>query len=972
LKSTTLYIVFIGGLLLILSACSTKKDKFLNRNFQALNTKYNVLFNGDLALEQGKIELKETYRDNFWEVLPIERMQLTEEDIEPGDTRNPNFERAEEKSIKAIQRRSMLIGGVERNYQIDEAYLLLGKSRYYDQRFVPALEAFNYILYKYPESDKIYEAKIWREKTNIRLESEALAINNLKKLMAEIKFKEEIYADANAIIAQAYWNLEQKDSAIARLKKATFHTKLEEEKARYRFITGQMFEEINKQDSAFKYYQKVIDMKRKSPRRYIIQAHVRQAKQFDYKNGDTIAFLEKFNKLIDDRENRPFLDVLHHQKALFYDNQDKDKDAIVNYNKSLRQQSEDPYLIASNYRNLAEIYFDQAKYQRAGNYYDSTLVFMTDRTKEQKSIQKKRDNLDDVIRYEGVAQRNDSILNIVALPEIERIAFFQSHIDKLKLKEEELQKKQAKEAKAKGSQREDFMGNDAVFEDKSNRSLPAPGMASANSKSGSFYFYNPATVAQGKKEFQNQWGNRTAGTYWRNQKARPGDVKPDFDEMDEEDPADAFAKKGELEEKLDVPEISVDTYLSQLPTTLKEKDSITKERNFAYYQLGMIYKEKFKEYQLAADRFEILLRSKPKERLLLPAMYHLYRTYEIINSSKALAMKDKIISQFPESRYAQLISKGNVDALAENDPNIYYAKLYKQHNKGDYREVWFKTIEAIDIYTGEEVVPKLEMLKAILAGKLFGLQEYKKGLNEIALNYPNVEEGKRAEKLITYQIPPLENLDFYQTVPNSFKIVYFAPHPLDKKSEEVKIIVEKYLKERGQDGLYVTVDIYKMSENFIVIHGLRDEENARGVASILKEYKDYKVTAPAIVISSEDYKVVQIKKNLEDYLNPDYVPKEKKTFASEPEEVIAQTNKPIQKPSTPAKGSTKPETKIIGNTPARGTLPTTTDQKGNQQGQTRNNMSQPGNSMSPPGSNMNPPGSNMNPPGMPAGNPRKP
>jgi hypothetical protein len=27
----------------------------------------------------------------------------------------------------------------EKNFQIDEAYLMLGKSRYYDQRFIPAL-----------------------------------------------------------------------------------------------------------------------------------------------------------------------------------------------------------------------------------------------------------------------------------------------------------------------------------------------------------------------------------------------------------------------------------------------------------------------------------------------------------------------------------------------------------------------------------------------------------------------------------------------------------------------------------------------------------------------------------------------------------------------------------------------------------------------------------------------------------------
>jgi hypothetical protein len=39
-------------------------------------------------------------------------------------------------------------------------------------------------------------------------------------------------------------------------------------------------------------------------------------------------------------------------------------------------------------------------------------------------------------------------------------------------------------------------------------------------------------------------------------------------------------------------------YLKQLPTTQAAIDSIGMERNKAYYQLG-IYKEKFKEYELA-------------------------------------------------------------------------------------------------------------------------------------------------------------------------------------------------------------------------------------------------------------------------------------------------------------------------------------------------------------------------------------
>lgn len=444
MKTTIIRGIFSLGFFAVLMACSTKKDKFLNRNFQALNTEFNVLYNGDIALQEGITTLKATYKDNYWEILPVERLEVKKDIALPGESKNASFERAEDKATKAIQKRSMLIGGSEKNPQIDEAYLLLGKSRYYDQRFIPALEAFNYILYKYPQSDKIYLAKIWREKTNIRLENEGLAVVNLTKLLSEIKFKNQVFADANAILSQAYINLEQKDSAISKLKIATKFTKEDEEKARYQFILGQLYESVNQPDSAFSAFQSVIDMKRKSPRQYIIQAHAKQAQQFDFKKGDTIAFLEKFNKLIEDRENRPYLDVLYHQKALFYDKQNKDKQAIAFYNKSLRSNSQDRYLIASNYRNLAELHFNNAKYQTAGNYYDSTLVVLQERTREHKAIKKKRDNLQDVIKYEGIAQRNDSILNVLALSKEDQYSFYNDYIDKIK-KEDALKAKLEKE-----------------------------------------------------------------------------------------------------------------------------------------------------------------------------------------------------------------------------------------------------------------------------------------------------------------------------------------------------------------------------------------------------------------------------------------------------------------------------------------------------------------------------------------------
>ena len=105
-------------------------------------------------------DIEDSYQDNYWAILPVERLSFSEDRFSEFNNQNANFERAEQKAIKAVQKHGMNIKGKEKNPQIDEAYLLLGKSRYYSGRFIPALEAFNYILFKYPGSSNINSAKI--------------------------------------------------------------------------------------------------------------------------------------------------------------------------------------------------------------------------------------------------------------------------------------------------------------------------------------------------------------------------------------------------------------------------------------------------------------------------------------------------------------------------------------------------------------------------------------------------------------------------------------------------------------------------------------------------------------------------------------------------------------------------------------------------------------------------------------------
>lgn len=865
MKNNTLKYALVIGFLFFMLACSTNRNTFVSRNSHALSTEYNILYNGGLAYDKGLVELKSTYNDNFWETLPIERIQLDADELMPGQAKNANFELAETKAIKAIQKHSMNIYGSEYNPQMDEAHLLLGKARYYDQRFIPALEAFNYILYKYPSSDKIYEAKIWREKTNIRLDNDALAVNNLKKLLKEIKFKNQIFADANASLAQAFLNLKEKDSAVAKIKLAITFTKLKEEKARYRFILAQIYEEIGYKDSAFVAYQSVIDMKRKAPRQYVIQAHAKQARQFDFKNGDTAVFLRKYRKLLADRENRPYLDVIHHQVGLFFDQEKQTDAAIKQYTKSIKLKSRDNYLVASNYRNLAELYFDKAKYETAGKYYDSTLVQLNPKSKEFKQIKRKRENLVDVIKYEGIATKNDSIIKVLALTTNEREAYYENYIAKLKIADEQ---KRILEEKEKAKQalltNNDSDANDMASPNfGTNPTSPVlqmdPPMQKGTSTSD-FYFYNSSSVDFGKIQFKKKWGNRAYKKNWRVLLEKPTGAAVEEAIVQEEiidTKANADTEKVQYQPQF---------YLDQLPKDQDTINAIVRERDFAYYQLGVIYKEKFSENQLAANKFEQLLVNNPEERLVLPTMYNLYKIYEIIDKERAIAMKNSISTKYPNSRYAQIINNQNPeDAIATDTPEKAYNSIYKEYEKGEYRTVLTHLEEAVTKYQGEELVSKFELLKANTIGKLQGVAEYKKALNFVALNYPNNEEGKTAESILKTTVPVLESVTFNSEPTKSWKIVYKVAYKEEKKIKELLDKINKFIKSDTYGKISVSNDIYTMTENFVVIHGINSAEYARGIVSILKDYKDYKIKETAVVVSNNNYKVIQIKKNWSDF-----------------------------------------------------------------------------------------------------------
>ncbi|MDA8859152.1 hypothetical protein N9I39_00525 [Flavobacteriaceae bacterium] len=817
---------------LILSGCSRKKDKFLNKGFHSMTTKYNYLYNGNNLLNQGKAEINENVFDNYWEILPIEKTQITEDKINLKLKKEQSaslFVQSEKKAVLAIQKHAMNIAGKEKNPQMDEAYFLLGESRYYDQRFIPSLEAFNYILFKYPTSELVNKAKIWREKINAKQNYNQLAIENLKEIESRGRLSNEEIVELNAVLAQAYLNSKKIDSAVIRLETASEKTQDLNSKSRYLFILGQLYKNLDKLDSSTMVYNRVIKLHRKIPREYYVYSFVEKSKNF----LDKSLAMSELIELETDIENSGYLNIISHQIANLYLEINNDSLAIKYYNKSLRNPAKDNLVNLKNYNTLGDYFFDKNEYLISAAYYDSTLAQINNNKKLFRKITKRRESLDEVIYYELSVKTNDSIIRLVKMSEEERVAYFKDYI-------EEQKKKLNKEKEIVNSK------NENSFVSAKNNNI--------SNENALFYFYNPTVLAYGKNEFKKLWGDKQLTDNWRNGKTTTA-IKPLM----------SIGKENSKTNKTQ----NLEGYLKSIPSSSSSIDSIYKQLDYSYFQLASIYSAKFLEYGLSNNKIRNIDFNRNKLEFVLSAKYLNYKNCLILGQlDEADSIKSDIILNFPGSKYAEILN--NPEAYASSDiDNIseLYGALFQDFKNQDYVKVIIGLEKLISAFETHPLAPKMQLLKASAIARIEGFENYKKALEFIAKNYPNSIEGEEAEILLEEVIPIVENANFKQVEKgNNFKLIYYFPKENYKKIEDFKESLSLALSDLKNIQLNSSTDIYDNSSTFVVLHGLKSYDGAKGL-SIILEQNDIFVKKSPFVISSDNYQILQMHKNLSVYLN---------------------------------------------------------------------------------------------------------
>ena len=109
MNSRTTQQLLIQSLLLImlLSSCSTKKNRWVNRQYHNTTAKYNGYFNGKESIKKGLNKINENSEEDYSQIITV----FKEKDLSTNKSAHSYMDKAIRKGSVVIQRHSMKIKG---------------------------------------------------------------------------------------------------------------------------------------------------------------------------------------------------------------------------------------------------------------------------------------------------------------------------------------------------------------------------------------------------------------------------------------------------------------------------------------------------------------------------------------------------------------------------------------------------------------------------------------------------------------------------------------------------------------------------------------------------------------------------------------------------------------------------------------------------------------------------------------------
>jgi tetratricopeptide (TPR) repeat protein len=713
--------------------------------FQNTVTHYNYYFNANTRLNEVIARAKASFKDDYSKLLPFYNYTLE----------TTAKEKVELDSIIYKCTAGILLHDL-RNDWIDNMYLLMGKTYLLRNDLDSAGLTFQYINYAFAPKEDGYDIPIgsnssnetgefsiatkeknslWKKLTahpESRNESFVWAIRNhvekdelpeaagiMEILRNDPNFPKRLDTELNEVIAYWFYKQQVFDSSAFYLSKSLNEAQGKQERARWEYLIGQMYQLSGKNEDAIKYYDKSIGHTNDPvmdvyARLNSIRINGGNDQKFVDKN---IAELEKMAKRDKYENHRDIIYFAAAKIELGRNNFDAAQNFLL---KSVKYTVNNPMQRSESFLLLGDLNYARKAYPQASSFYDSIDVASIVTPLDKERVETRKPPLRIIAVNDLTIDLEDSLQSLAKMPAEQREAF-------LKKKARELRK-------AQGLKEEDIASTNPAIKTEARDLF-------GENKSGAFYFYNPSLKSKGFSEFKSKWGQRPNVDNWRrqsaiNKTAFASNANPDISADDARPDA--------------ATDMSYEGLLAKVPLTEEQLTASNKKIMDALYTEAKTFLEALEDYPTAIDAFEELLRRFPNTTYKSEAYFNLAYAYEKSgNKEKAAFYKNQLNNV--NDKWTQLAKKpaaGGEKSL-NNPATKKYQDIYNMFIEGRFEEAKQEKKVADSIYGKSYWSPQLLFIESIYYVKQKEDSTAIRTLGDLATLHASSPMAERAKTMIS-------------------------------------------------------------------------------------------------------------------------------------------------------------------------------------------------------------------------------
>ena len=671
MKAKKSYILIaVVALVALLASCSTEKNTSRSRWWHSFNARYNTYYNGSVAYIDASLEKENGNKDNFTEMIPM----YTVGNKKSRELGKANYDKAIEKCEKAIKLHSITkrpewtksrrkterdiewLSRKEYNPFLWKAWMLMGRSQFYQGAFDEAASTFSYMCRLYATQPAIYgRARAWLAKSYIEqdwLYDAEDVIRNMQRDSIHWRAQKEwdfTYADY-------YIHTGDYDKAIPYLKKSIDHEMRKKQKARLCFLLGQLYAATGKNAEAYKAFKSVV---RKNPP-YELEFNARIAMTEVMGASQAKKMVGKLKRMAASDKNKDYLDQVYYAIGNIYLAQKDTLEAISNYEKGNKKATRSGIEKGVLLLKLGDLYWQQEKFSDAQRCYGEAIGLLDKDRKDYEQLSARSKVLDELVPYTDAIHLQDSLQALAKMSEKDRNAAIDRVIAELKRQEKEQKRLEDEKNAQQTMQRNGAMGN----RNNTNRNNHAQTLQN-NRQNAVWYFYNAMAVQQGKQAFEKLWGKRENTDNWqRVNKTVVGNLNGDADIELTEEQKDSIAKAELAQDSLEQLKDSAQNdphkreyYLAQIPFTEDQVATSNLAIMDGLYNSGVIFKDKLDNLDLSKKQFTRLETQYPDFEQKADMYYHLFLLYSRLGQHDVAAgYVEKLKAEYPDNQWTILLT----------------------------------------------------------------------------------------------------------------------------------------------------------------------------------------------------------------------------------------------------------------------------------------------------------------------------